>query len=98
MEEPREEPSEQQKVIEDAKLAVEIFKRALEHRSFKEAIVGQAFTSLAMHDRFVETMTPRISLTYADEAKAIPILFFRFVGDGSPVVEAFFSDSDALTY
>ena len=59
-----EEQDKPQVSIEEAKLAVDIFKKALEYRSFiKPAIVGHEFLSLSIQDRLAETMTPRIGLT-----------------------------------
>jgi hypothetical protein len=83
--------------IEDAQLAVEIFKKALEYRpQIKPAIVGDEYRALSNEDRLKEMLTPRIGLAYADEKKIIPCLFFRFVGDESPVVEAFYYPYEAI--
>jgi len=91
-------PIEDQRIpIEDAKLAIEIFKKALEYRpQIKAAIVGGEYLALSNEERIREMLTPRIGLTYADEKKTIPFLFFRFVGDESPVVEAFFYPYEAI--
>ena len=83
--------------IEDAKLAVEIFKKSLEYRPLiKPAIVGDEYKALSNDERVREMLTPRIGLAFADEKKTIPCLFFRFVGDESPIVEAFFYPYEAI--
>jgi hypothetical protein len=83
--------------IEDAKLAIEIFKKSLEYRPLiTPAIVGDDYRALSNDERLREMLTPRIGLAYADEKKTIPCLFFRFVGDESPVVEAFFYPYEAI--
>ena len=54
--------------IEDAKLAIEIFKKALGYRpNIKKGVLGQDFWALSSEERLKESMTPSISLTYADE-------------------------------
>jgi hypothetical protein len=80
----------------DAKLAVEILKKALEYRPLPPAIVGQAFSSLTHEERLTESMTPRMALSYADEGKALPTLYFRFVGDAASIVEAIFYPYQAI--
>src|SRR5947199_2249756 len=83
--------------LEDAKLAIEIFKQVIEHRPFiKKATLGQEFLALSNEERLNEMLTPRIGLFYADEGGKVPGLFFRFVGDESPVVEAFFYPFEAI--
>lgn len=91
-------PTEEQSIkLEDAKLAIEIFKKAIEHRPFiKKATLGQEFLALSNEERLNESLTPRIGLFYVDEAGNIPGLFFRFVGDESPIVEAFFYPFEAI--
>ncbi len=83
--------------VEDALLAIEIFKKALEHRPFiKKAILGQDFQALSTEERLNEVLTRRIALHYADDEGKIPCLFFRFVGDESPIVEAVFYPFEAV--
>lgn len=83
--------------IEDAKLAIEIFKKSLEYRPLiRPAIVGDEYRALPNDEQLREMLTPRIGLAYADEKKTIPCLFFRFVGDESPIVEAFFYPYEAI--
>src|SRR2546430_1388379 len=89
-----EQMEEQSIKLEDAKLAIEIFKKAIEHRPFiKKATLGQEFLALSNEERLNEMLTPRVGLFYADEDGKVPGLFFRFVGDESPVVEASFIHS-----
>lgn len=90
-------PEEQSIKLEDAKLAVEILKKALEHRPYiKKVALGQEFLALSNEDRLNEMITPRIGLFNVDEAGDLPGLFFRFVGDESPIVEVFFYPFEAI--
>ncbi len=83
--------------LEDALLAIEVFKKALEYRPFiTRAILGKEFLALSPEERLQETLTPRIALHYADEGEKIPCLFYRFVGDESPLVEAFYYPIEAI--
>lgn len=83
--------------LEDALLVIDIFKKAVGHRPFiKKAILGQEFLELSKEERLNETLTPRIALHYADDEGKIPCLFFRFVGDESPIVEALFYPIEAV--
>src|ERR1051325_437267 len=82
---------------EDAQLAIKILKHALEYRpTIRPGVTGAAFLSLTKEERLNETLTPRMTLGYADEDKTIPILFFRFVGDEAPVIEAVFYPYEAI--
>lgn len=84
--------------LEDAKIMIEIFKKALEFRpQIKKAVLGKDFEALSKRDRLKEAMTPRISLAYGDEGETIPCLFFRFVGDESPILAATFFPYEAIS-
>lgn len=82
--------------LEDAKLAVDILKMALEYRPLLKTAIIRDYQTLSTHERFCEALTARIGLTFADEKRAIPILFFRFAGEQSPIVEAFFYPYEAI--
>jgi hypothetical protein len=88
---------QQPTTIEDAILAIEIFKKALEYRPrIVSAIVGEEYRALSNEARIQEMLQPRVGTIYADEKKTIPALFFRFVGDESPIVEAYFYPYEAI--
>jgi hypothetical protein len=83
--------------LEDAKIAIDIFRKALEYRSqISPAIVGEEYRALSNEDRLKEMLTPRIGLAYADETKTVPCLFLRFVGDESPILEALYYPYEAI--
>lgn len=91
------EPEETQATLDDAFLAVEIIRKALEFRPYiKEAIIGEKFLSLSKDKRVSEVLTPRISFFFIDEEEKIPSLFFRFVGESSPILEASFYPIEAV--
>lgn len=82
---------------EDVLLVIKIIKKALEYRpQLAKEVTGKAYLALSDEERAIEDITPRIAIHYADEARQIPILFFRFVGDGIPIVEAFFYPMEAV--
>ncbi len=88
---------ETQATLEDGFLAVEVIKRALELRLYiREGILGDKFLSLSREERINEMLTPRISFFFVDEEKKIPALFFRFVGESAPVIEAYFYPIEAV--
>ena len=83
--------------LEDGFLAVEAIRKALEFRPYiKEAIVGDKFLSLSREEKLNEVLTPRTSFFFADEERKVPSLFFRFVGEVSPIIEAFFYPIEAV--
>lgn len=89
--------TEAQPSLEDAFLAIEIIRKALELRPYiKEGILGEKFINLSREERLNETLTPRISFFFVDEEKKIPALFFRFAGENSPIIEAFFYPIEAV--
>ncbi|MBA3632039.1 MAG: hypothetical protein H0W58_04385 [Acidobacteria bacterium] len=88
---------ETQASLDDAFLAVEIIKKALEFRPLiKEGILGDKFLSLPREARINEMLTRRISFFFVDEERKVPSLFFRFVGESSPIIEAFFYPIEAV--
>lgn len=88
---------EQAKVDQDVARAAEVFKAALEFRpSIKPAMTVDEFKNLSPEDMLKEMNTPRISLHHADLDNRIPCLFFRFVGDKLPIVEAMFYPMEAI--
>jgi hypothetical protein len=83
--------------LEDALLAIEILKKALEFRPYiREAIVGEKFLNLSSEAQIKETLTPRVAFSFADPHRTIPILFFRFVSEEAPVLEAFFYPIESI--
>jgi hypothetical protein len=88
---------EQRTTPEDAKLVIDILKKALDYRpAIKEGVVGQDFLALSKEARVAESMRPTVAISYADEEKNIPVLFFRFVGAESPLIEAVFYPFEAI--
>ena len=89
---------EQQNISQqDALLTIEIFKKALEYRPhIRKAILGDDFLGLQPLDRVAETLTPRTALFYSDGSNGMPGLFFRFVGEESPIVEAIYYPFEAI--
>jgi hypothetical protein len=86
-----------QNTLEDVFLSVEIIKKALEYRPYiNEAIIGDKFLRLSEEDRKNEALTPRISFFFIDEERKIPSLFFRFVSEDSPIIEAYFYPIEAV--
>lgn len=74
---------------EDAKLAVEIFKKAISYRLWlKKAILGDELLALPKEEREAEAITPRIGLHYVGDDGSIPCLFFRFAEIRAPIIEA----------
>src|ERR1044072_9639068 len=83
--------------LEDPRRAVQVSKQALVFRPFiQPGSPSEAFQTLTIQEKINESLTPRINLSYADENRTIPILFFRFVGDESPIVEAAFYPYEAI--
>lgn len=88
---------EMQASLEDAFLAIEVIRKALELRPYiREGILGDKFVNLSKEERLNEMLTPRITFFFVDEEKKVPSLFFRFVGDNSPIIEAFFYPIEAV--
>lgn len=80
--------------VQDALLAIDVFKKALEHRSgIPKAIVGEEYLALSPEERLNEMLTRRVSYHFSDK---ISYLFFRFVGAESPIVEAYFYPIEAI--
>ena len=89
--------TETQANLEDAFLAVEVIRKALEFRPYiREAVLGEKFLALSREERLNEMLTPRISFLFVDEEKKVPSLFFRFVGENSPIIEACFYPIEAV--
>jgi hypothetical protein len=83
--------------LEDGFLAVEVIRKALEFRPYmREAVLGDKYLSLSKEEKLNEILTPRISFFFVDEEKKVPALFFRFVGEYSPLIEAFFYPIEAV--
>ena len=89
---------EQQNISQqDALLTIEIFRKALGYRpQIRKAILGEDFLGLQPVDRVAETLTPRIAVLHADDSDGIPSLFFRFVGEESPIIEAIYYPFEAI--
>lgn len=84
---------------QDALTALEVFKKALGFRPYlQQAVTGKDFSALSLAEMAAETVTPRIALHYVDKDRNIPALFFRFVGDGSPIIETIFYPYEAILY
>ncbi len=89
--------TETQAELEDVFLAVEVIRKALEFRTdIKEGILGDKFLSLSREERQNEMLRPKTSFFFIDEERKIPSLFFRYVGENSPIVEAFFYPIEAV--
>jgi len=89
--------TETQAELEDAFLAVEVIRKALEFRTYiKEGILGNKFLSLSREERLNEMLTPKTSFFFVDDERKVPSLFFRFVGENSPIIEAFFYPIEAV--
>ncbi len=72
--------------LEDGQTIIKIVEKALSYRPYiQKAMLGAEFQALPPEKQLDETLTPRIAYHYVDK---LPTLFFRFVGDESPVVEA----------
>ncbi len=85
---------EQRLTEQDALLAIEIFTKALGYRSqIGKSIIGEEYLALSPEERLNEMLTPRITFHIDGN---VPCLFFRFVGDESPVIEAFFYPIEAV--
>jgi hypothetical protein len=83
---------------EDGKLAVEIFKQALEHRPYiKKAILGDDLSALSEEERIKERLTQRVAVSYFGDNGNIPCLYLRFVGSMIPVAEVFFYPFEAIS-
>jgi hypothetical protein len=82
---------------QDALLIIEILKKALEYRpQIKKAILGDDLQALSPDERANELFSPRVAVHYIGDAGNIPSLYFRFVGEEAPVVEAFFYPIEAV--
>jgi len=69
----------------------------LEFRTYiKEGILGDKFLSLSREERLNEMLTSKTSFFFVDDERKVPSLFFRFVGENSPIVEAFFYPIEAV--
>ena len=94
-----EQDDEDQISMEDAYLAVEVLKKALEERHFyREAIIGKKYLDMSKENQQRENLTKRACFHFLDEEKKLPILFYRFVGDESPIAETFFYPFEAILF
>jgi hypothetical protein len=78
--------------VEDGALAIEIFLRALTFRpQIQQKTFGQDFAGVSIQQIIPEILQPRVMVLHMGPAGKFPCLFFRFVGNESPVVEAIFT-------
>ncbi len=96
---PSKQPEEQSMSEQDALLAIEILKKALEYRpQIQKAILGDELEALPPDEKANEWFSPRVSIQYVGEGGNIPSLYFRFIGAEAPIVEALFYPIEAVYF
>lgn len=94
---PNEQAEEQNISEQDALLAIEILKKALEYRpQIRKAIIGDELQALPPEEKANEFFSPRVAIHYVGEAGNVPSLYFRFIGSEAPIVEALFYPIEAV--
>lgn len=81
---------------EDAVIAVQVVRKALEFRPFiKEGIFGEKWMELSKSQQTEEFLNPRISIFYPSGDRKIQGIYLRVLGEESPVAEIFFYPIEA---
>jgi len=88
---------EDTQIEDDIDVAVAIFLEALSFRPhISRAPLGEHFQTLTLQQLLTETLTPRVQVLYLGPDGRLPCLFFRFVGDEFPIIEAIFNPIEAI--
>jgi hypothetical protein len=83
--------------IEDAAIAIDIFRKALTFRpQIQQKGFGEGFVGMSLQQLIAEMLQPRVMVLHMGPSGKFPCLFFRFVGDESAVVEAVFYPYEAI--